>query len=99
MDCYAGRVAVGRSKEGKTIRNKDRDNRRRRDKSRIEHGGVETRGRPRSGGMEDRYGGLLTDEQWAFVQAVVEWKANKNIRFLHDSEIYEMITEMGYKKC
>ena len=76
------------------MRNKANDNKLRRAKSRIQTGGMETRGR-----KPGRYTRPITDKQWAFSQAVVKYKADKKIRFLANSEILEMILSMGYVKC
>ncbi len=80
------------------MRDKPRENQLRREGRRGENGVAQTLGRPRSGGMIDRYTGLLTDEEWVFAQRVEKYKAENNIRFLRKSDILKMITAFGYRK-
>ena len=83
---------------GKSKIRKD-DNKRRRDKNRIKNGGIETRGRPLSGGMLDRYISSISDEEWEFCQAIEEFKTRTNIRqrFISNSEILQIVKKLGYR--
>lgn len=80
------------------MRDKARENQLRRERRRGESGVTKTLGRPPSGGMTDRYTGLLTDDEWTFSQRVEEYKAQNKIRFLANSDILKMIREFGYRK-
>ncbi len=75
----------------------NRDNQRRREKSRIKNAGVETRGRPLKGGMIDRYTGMMEDDEWEFVQAMNEFQ--QVVRFPTWTEVLGVLKKLGYKKC
>lgn len=73
------------------------NNRRRRDRDRIKNGGTETRGRPRAGGMIDKYTRLMADDEWEFVQAMHGFQ--QVVRFPTWTEVLEVVKKLGYKKC
>ena len=81
------------------VLNKARDNRRRRELTRIKNGGVGIRGRPPNGGMIDRYTGLISDDAWEFAQAMYKFKSTTGIRFPTASETLMVLKSLGYKKC
>ncbi len=79
------------------MKDKDRDNQRRRELSRIRNGGIEMRGRKPKGGMVSRYMGLMQDDEWEFAQAMYEFQ--RVVRFPTWTEVLEVVKKLGYKKC
>ena len=76
---------------------RDRENKRRRERTRIKNGGQETRGR-KSGKWAKYYSHIPDDDQWEFCQAIEKYKKEKDVAFLSWSEILDVVKSLGYKK-
>ena len=77
---------------------RDRENKRRRERTRIKNGGQETRGRKRGGKWAKYYSHIPDDDQWEFCQAIEKYKKEKDVAFLSWSEILDVVKSLGYKK-
>lgn len=74
------------------------NNKRRRDRNRAKNGGAETRGRPRAGGMIDKYTGLMADDAAEFSAAMDKFKKDTHTRFPSWTETLSVLKSSGYRK-